>query len=84
MYIRKTYNEMINDSYARAGNENLYTEEIDEYTLLVTNYDHNTKYYVYIEDSAITGCACPHFYSRKVICKHMVAASYFTGFSINY
>lgn len=81
-YIKKTYAQMVVDSYHRAQDQDLRIEEIDDDHCLVVNVLERTVYNVGMSDVRIDDCDCPHHVYRGVPCKHMFAAAGFFQKSI--
>lgn len=70
MYIKKTMQQMENESYQRAHEEILIVHEINDMYIEVENFVKNTRYIVRQEGGYITDCTCPHHFYRGAICKH--------------
>lgn len=76
-YIKKTFSQMVVDSYQRAQCQDLRVEEISDDKCLVVNVDNNTMYNVWMDADYVTFCDCPHHTYRNVPCKHMFTAADF-------
>lgn len=75
-YVRKTFEEMENDSYVRAREQNIIVEKVTDQVAIAVNLDQGTEYDISIENNEVTNCTCPHHHYRGVNCKHMYAASF--------
>lgn len=82
-YIKKTYSQMVIDSYNRSMEEDLRIEEIDETHCMVINIVEGTLYNILMSDYSIDDCDCQHHVYRGVPCKHMFTAAGFFQKSIN-
>lgn len=81
-YVKKTYAQMVVDSYHRSKEQDLRVEEIDDSRCMVVNIEEGTLYNVLMSDYSIDDCDCPHHIYRGVPCKHMFAAAGFFQKSI--
>ena len=79
-YVKKTYPQMVVDSYNRSMEQDLRVEEIDEERCMVVNIEGGTLYNVFMSEFTIDDCQ--HHYYRQVPCKHMFAAAEFFRKSI--
>lgn len=73
----------IKNSFERAFNENITILEEKPDLIKVRGASGNIYIIRKTEDQKICSCSCPHFFFRRVACKHMVKASLLTNKEIS-
>lgn len=83
---RKTYDQMLNDSYLRGKSEPIQAYEYDDSHIAVFNENSNGEYLVEIDNDTqtIINCTCPHriyrLYNYNIPCKHMCMVGDYLGY----
>lgn len=85
--VRKTCDEMLNDSYTRGAVEPIAIYEFDETHMYIINENTSGEYMVEIDNemNKVVDCTCPHWVYRvgalNIPCKHIIAVAMKLGYT---